>query len=323
MTMQRLAKGALQLLIISLFVAAIVYFMRKYSADVSSVRQLSWQSIAQIGAWSFASYTTYAYAVYVVLIELGLKNLRPAGWIRIYFLSRLVNFFVIQGGNLYRLLILKKKYGFSYTNSIGVTVFLIWINVIVALLTSVVALATFDRAFDLFGISLLTWCVLLLAIAGTIPYFAVISARALGTTAFESSRIVQPLIGIAGFFVDMLNNGGFFAKVSALSAAHFYLFVGVNYVSFHSIGIPLELPVVCLYTTAFVFSRYINVVPGNLGVSELIGGLISEQMGVGFGNGLLVAGIVRVVEVMMILLAGLIYGKFAIFEYFSNRHTPG
>jgi len=108
-----------------------------------------------------------------------------------------------------------------------------------------------------------------------------------------------------------------------LSAAHFYLFVGVNYVSFHSIGIPLELPVVCLYTTAFVFSRYINVVPGNLGVSELIGGLISEQMGVGFGNGLLVAGIVRVVEVMMILLAGLIYGKFAIFEYFSNRHTPG
>jgi len=320
MTMQgRLAKSVFQLLIIALFVVAIIYFMRRYSADISSLRNLSWQSIAVIGAWSFVSYTTYAYAVYVVFIDLGLKNLGPIGWIKIYFVSRLVNLFVIQGGNLYRLIVLKKKYGFSYTNSIGVIAFLIWINALVALLSSVVALGTFERSFILYGFSLYTWCVLLVVAAASVPLFAVLAARMLRASSLESSRLVQPILSIAEFFIETVRKYSFFAKIAALSAAHFCFFVGVNYFTFSAIGQTLDLAVVCIFTTAFVFTRYINIVPGNLGVSELVGGLISEQMGVGFGNGLVVAGIVRMVEVLMIVLAGMIYGKFAVFEYFSNR----
>lgn len=315
-------KVVAQLLVIAMFIAAIAYFMRTYSADISSVRNLSWHSILYIGAWSFVSYTTYAYAVYVVLIELGLKNLGPVGWIRIYFVSRLVNFVVIQGGNLYRLIILKKKYDFSYTNSIGVTAFLIWINAFVALLLSVIALATFRERLDLYGVSLLAWSMALMFAAGLVPLIAVFSVRMLRAAALDDFRITRHVISIAEFFTDSVRKGGFFAKVTALSATHYCLFVGVNYVCFQAIGEPLDLPVVCIFTTAFVFTRYINVVPGNLGVSELVGGLISEQLGVGFGNGLIVTGIVRIVEVLMILLAALIYGKVAIFDYFSNRQEP-
>jgi len=317
--MQRVIKNAFRILAFLLLIAAIAYFMRKYSADISNVRNLSWTSIGLISIWSFASYTTYAYAVYIVLVDLGLKGLRPVGWIRIYYVSRLVNFFVMQGGNLYRLIMLKKNYGFSYTNSIGVTAFLIWINASVALLSSAIMLSTFDESFDLYGISLRAWCIALLLAAITVPLIASSAGRMMRRPANELHRFARPILVIAEFFVETIKKKTFFAKVTALSAAHYFLFIGVNYVSFTAIGVPLDLPVVCLYTTALVFTRYINVVPGNLGVSELVGGLVSEQMGVGFGNGLVVAGIVRIVEVIMIVIAGLIYGKFAVFEYYSNR----
>ena len=73
--------------------------MRKYWADMSSLQHLSLPDILIIDAWSFVPYAAYAYAVYVVFVSLGLKNLGPFAWLRIYFVSRLVNFFVTQCGN--------------------------------------------------------------------------------------------------------------------------------------------------------------------------------------------------------------------------------
>jgi uncharacterized membrane protein YbhN (UPF0104 family) len=318
----RLLKGAVQLLVIAFFVVAILYFMRRYSADVSNLQHLSWKSIVTIGAWSIASYTTYAYAVYVVLIKLGLKNLGPLDWIKIYFVSRLVNLFLVQGGNLYRLIILKKRFNFSYTNSIGMTVFLIWINAIVALFISMMALATLRRNPELLGVSLTAWSLVLFIAAACVPMVAAGILRVIRVSTFHKTRVVQHFTCIAEFFAESARANRFFVKVTMLSATHYCLFVGVNYACFQAIGQPLEVPVVCVFTTAFVFTRYINVVPGNLGVSELVGGLISEQLGVGFGNGLIVTGIVRIVEIVIILLAAMIYGKFAIFDYLSSRQEP-
>ncbi len=312
-------KITLQLCAIALFVFAIVYFMRKYSADISSLQHLSLPDILIIGAWSFVSYTAYAYAVYVVFVDLGLKDLGPFAWLRIYFVSRLVNFFVTQGGNLYRLVLLKKKHNFSYTNAIGVTAFLFWINALIALIVSIYFLAGFERKLYLYGVSLLNWSMLVVLVLLLGPLLIVWSIQPFRESSIWRSRMLRPFVIIADFFIATVRNGGLLARLTILSIVHFLFFVGVNYFSFRAIDQPIDVAVVCFFTTAFVFTRYINVVPGNLGVSELVGGLISEQMGIGFGNGLIVSGIVRIVEVMMILLIGLIYGKFVAFNYFARR----
>lgn len=312
-------KLTLQIVVIAIFLLAIVYFMRKYSADISSLRQLSLIDIIVIGAWSFVSYTAYAYAVYIVFIDLGLKKLGPITWLRIYFVSRLVNFFVTQGGNLYRLILLKKKYDFSYTNTIGVTVFLIWVNVLLAVLLSVYALTRMEKGFEIAGLSLLRWCILLTAVLAVIPPLVMLFASLVRTSRAAQFRVVLPFLNVAEFFVATLQKFRLLATILVLSVVHFCFFVGVNYFSFRAIGQVIEIEVVCVFTTAFVFTRYVNVVPGNIGVSELVGGLVSEQMGVGFGNGLIVSGIVRMVEVLMILLTGLIYGKFVALSFFRQR----
>lgn len=311
-------KITLQAILIALFVLAIVYFLRKYSADISNLKQLSLVDIALIGAWSFVSYTAYAYAVYIVFIDLGLKNLGPGTWLRIYFVSRLVNFFITQGGNLYRLFVLKKNYGFSYTNTVGVTVFLIWINAAIAVLASAYALNGLEYDFQFSGLSLLWWCALLLIGLMTAPLIAILLTDRRWMASIAGHKFVVPFLHVAEFFTNTIKNIRLFAVITILSVIHFCFFLGVNYFSFRAIGQQIDIGIVCVFTTAFVFTRYINVVPGNLGVSELVGGLMSEQMGVGFSNGLIVSGIVRMVEVLVILLTGLVYGKILALSFFRR-----
>lgn len=311
-------KVTLQAITIALFILAIVYFLRKYSADISNLKMLSALDIVVIGAWSFVSYTAYAYAVYIVFLDLGLKKLGPIAWLRIYFVSRLVNFFITQGGNLYRLLVLKKNYNFSYTNTVGVTGFLIWINAAIALLASVYALNGLELDFQVGGLSLLWWCAYLLVGLMVVPLLAILLADRSRMASIAGYKLAAPFLQVAEFFTSTIKNIRLFAIVTTLSVIHFCFFLGVNYFGFRAIGQQIDLGIVCVFTTAFVFTRYINVVPGNIGVSELVGGLMSEQMGVGFSNGLIVTGIVRMVEVLVILLTGLIYGKILAVAFFRR-----
>lgn len=312
-------KIILQVTTIAVFVLAIVYFMRKYSADISNLKALTAIDVLVIGCWSLGSYLAYAYAVYIVFIQLGLKGLGPWAWFRIYFVSRLVNFFVTQGGNLYRLLVLKKKYGFSYTNTVGVTGFLIWINAVIAVLAAVLLLSGMAEDYQVAGISLLVWCLLLLAALVGVPPLVLRLVRQGRKSRLSEFRMAKPFFQVAEFFNATLSNTRLLTAITALSVVHFCFFVGVNYFSFHAIDQQVGIGPVCVFTTALVFTRYINIVPGNLGVSELVGGLMSEQMGIGFSSGLIVSGIVRMVEVVMILVTGLIYGKFLALSSFKSR----
>jgi uncharacterized membrane protein YbhN (UPF0104 family) len=311
-------KLAIQIAVIAVATWMIFYFMREYASDISNLRNLSVADVLLIGAWSFVSYTAYAYAVFVALISLGLKKLGPYDWIKIYFVSRLANLFVTQGGNVFRLLVLKKKYGFSYTKSTGVTGFLLWVNALIALLASLVVLAGTEKTSFMLGLSIFDWFVfitLVLLVGPPATAWAIISFR---DSPVWESRFLRPVSDMARFFVATLRNLAVFSRITLLSIVHFIFFVGVNYFTFRAIGQPIGLAAVCLFTTAFVFTRYVNVVPGNLGISELVAGIVSEQMGVGFGNGLLVSGIVRIVEVVMILLIGALYGKVLAYNYLRN-----
>lgn len=311
-------KIAIQLLAIVLLALMIVYFMRKYSSDISNIQHVSLSDILLISVWSFVSYSAYAYAVFVVLVAVGLERLGPVGWLKIYFVSRLANLFVTQGGNVFRLVVLKKKYGFSYTNSIGVTAFLVWINALVALLASTYFLAEIDQSIAIGGLGLWYWSVLAALMLLIVPPAIAFAIFQRQESPIWQTRLLNPFGKVAEFFVSTVRDAALLSKVTLLSVVHFCFFLGVNYFTFKAIGQPIDLEAVCFFTTAFVFTRYVNIVPGNLGVSELVGGLTSELMGVGFGNGLLVSGIVRIVEVIMILFIGLVYGKFLAINYLSK-----
>jgi len=135
------------------------------------------------------------------------------------------------------------------------------------------------------------------------------------------AKVLEPFSKISDYFVATMTNYRLMMQITALSSIHFVFFVAVNYFSFRALGQEVDITGVCFFTTAFVFTRYINIVPGNIGLSELVGGLVSEQLGTGFGGGLLVAGIVRMVEVITIVILGLFYGNSLVLDYFRDRQN--
>jgi len=143
------------------------------------------------------------------------------------------------------------------------------------------------------------------------------------TAAFWNFRIPQLIANVSRYFTDITKDSSLIGKTIFLSSIHFFFFAGVNYFAFYAIGYPIGIAETCFFTTAFVFTRYVNIVPGNIGLSELVGGLVAEQLGIGFGNGLLVSGIVRMIELLMIMIFSLFYGKFLLLDYFRNRPKAG
>jgi hypothetical protein len=63
-----------------------------------------------------------------------------------------------------------------------------------------------------------------------------------------------------------------------------------------------------VFYALFKLSFYINLTPGNLGVQEVVWGKLSELMGIGMAQGVLVSAFVRVVSTGVILVLGIALG---------------
>jgi len=87
------------------------------------------------------------------------------------------------------------------------------------------------------------------------------------------------------------------------------LFALSMYVLFHSMSSELSFTNVFLFTNIFLLSRLVNIVPGNIGVTELICGYTSDWLGGTLGSGLIVAGVFRVLNYFLSIFFGVIYSK--------------
>ena len=87
----------------------------------------------------------------------------------------------------------------------------------------------------------------------------------------------------------------------------FTFYVGATYVSFLAIHIQTDVVKSALFTLTLILSRTINIIPGNIGLTELICGCMSQSLGETLGSGVIVSGIFRVIEyVTMAVCAGLL-----------------
>lgn len=298
------ARRVVQLIVVLGFFGLIVYFFRKYSADLSAIRNLSVLDIANIGLWLFISYTAYAWSQYIVLRDLGLKSLGAWRWLQIYYVSRAMNFVIIQGANLYRMLILKHQYGFSLANSVGVTAYILWLNAIAALSIAALALpALLDSEMPpayatiavIVGLTALPIIVTLLI------------GRSLELPMWQN-RFTEPVAKIVRFFNASYAKPLLNLRLFGFNVVNFIFFAGAIYFSFRALDADVPVLATLVFSAAFILTRYVSIVPGNIGLSELVSGLVAEMLGTGFGAGLLVAAVIRVVELLLIGTLGVANG---------------
>ncbi len=90
----------------------------------------------------------------------------------------------------------------------------------------------------------------------------------------------------------------------------YFLFFNVN----------VDLPALALFYALFKLGTFIVLTPGNIGVQEVAWGILSEIMGIGMAQGVLVSVFIRVVATCSIFVLGITLGGMDLLQH-RNEYT--
>jgi hypothetical protein len=265
-----------------------------------------------------------AYKLFVMLNWLGLRNMGFAKWVRVFVASRFANFYVTQGANAYRAIRLKKDYSFSYSGSVGVAAVITCFDVASTLLVTGLLVLGATGFKSLAGLLLLGGAVGVVSPLLVLPPLvrrlspAGAPPRA-GWLGWAEGRMRVLAEVVARCTKDLRT----MAFISGMTIAVYLALLGGTAVCLAAFGRDVSMFDAALLTSVLVLSRAINIVPGNLGVSELLTGvsagvLMDEAM-----YGVMISAIFRIIDFAVIGSAFLAFGLERAIRRARDREPQG
>lgn len=244
----------------------------------------------------------------LVLERCAGRGIGAAPFLRLYVLGRFLNQVVPQAGNVYRALALKSGFGVSYTSYVASLVSFAWLGTLFNLLASATALAVVAPRLRVAGLPAAALVVGLALVVAAGPPAA---ARALGAVGARSGRLgwlrdkAAEALDLA---VSGLRDARFLARLGGGSVLVFAAAVAAVAASAHALGLRAGLGDIVLYQVAMQLSYVATLTPANLGVTEIGIGLLAREMGLGMGEGILLAALLRVTATLALLALALPLG---------------
>lgn len=248
------------------------------------------------------------YKIHAILKRTGLDHLSFQDWFKIFSISRLANIYLPQGGNLYRSTVLKKKYNFSYTHSIGLISMLTWLEItLIMLLLTFISLKPTILHEPLEQQSLVLF-VITFGI-GTFPFLLYKMMLTLLSNKIEGTWIYKRLEAMIKMFLLVITSPPFIIRIISITILIFAFYFFLTYVCFKALNIPITFWAGAIFTAILLFSKSFNIVPGNIGLQEIILGEIAFAAGWGKGEGIVVSTVIRITEYIIILTLSLAVSK--------------
>jgi uncharacterized membrane protein YbhN (UPF0104 family) len=231
-----------------------------------------------------------------VFRHVGLRGISHVAWFRVFIFARILNMIIGQSGNVYRALRLKRGWSFTYTNTVSCYAGFAWLDMLLNTFLMSVALLIWDPEMRLAGVSalLLSSSFFFLLLIG-LPIVALAGRRIRAGMPNESGAFGK-LFRNAGEAMRALANIRLLLTISLIGLASFFLQLLTVYGAFLSLGRSPGLANLVIFVCVIRFSTLIMLTPGNLGVLEVACGYLSSAMGMDMSQGLLVAGVLRVVS---------------------------
>ena len=207
----------------------------------------------------------------------------------------------LSGGTVGKAIYLRRKYTFPYMTFIAATSAVALSNLNLAALMGAIAILaigysshSLPAVFLIFFISVnLLFCFLLFS-----P----------GKVKTCNWKILGRLSGIAEGLDLIRRDSKLLIKISFLLFLSLLLSTAELALSYAAFSIDISLAEVILIDTISTFSGMMKILPANLGIYEGSVAFSSQMLGVGLKEGLLAAGLVRVVSLLVMLIFGLIFG---------------
>ena len=250
------------------------------------------------------------FKLFRILKTLDIHNLSLWKWLQIFAISRFVNFHITQGGTIYRSVALKQRYNFTYAKTLGLIFFNHWFEVILLSTISIAALAQTDllnqlqsKVVSIQNLSLLV--LLLLVLPFGLKTFL---------DKFSSSRIKQSWLGnrchaLVDTIHQQTSNPQLLLEFIVYTLSTTVLYTLCVWILFGAIDVQLNFVQILFFSTILLLSRSINIVPGNLGVAEIICGQVTYALGINIGSGMIISGLFRVLNYIILGILTLIFRK--------------
>jgi uncharacterized membrane protein YbhN (UPF0104 family) len=248
------------------------------------------------------------------------SNVRiPAGeWYKIFLLGRFLNTAIPQLGNIYRGVKLKQNYNISYTHYIGSLASFAWIEISINLIFALIIILLTNRQLQIAGLDawLFLTALIILVIAGPIIADAVIRLFKVQnkTLVWIHSRLSL----VFSTAVTSIKDSSYILSITATTLLAFIITTTMFHVCFLSINVPINITATMVFLAVLKIADVIVVTPGNIGVREIIFGIVTEQIGLSMIEGILASTILRVLGSLLIFIIGTSLGGIGILRQRSE-----
>ena len=263
---------------------------------------------ATIGSWFVISVlmatNTIIFGTRVkhVIERAGGVRLSWLWWQRVFVNSFALNSVMPQSGAAYRAYELKAAYDLAFVNYVRAYYFIAWLGVLMILLLSTLLLALMSISPIVGGLNAMH---VALGAAAALLSAPIVAFQLMPKIIPESGKLGhwrRMLEDTYTFTVECLHDRRFTMKFVLLSVCTVVIDMAILVLSIGALGfvVPLEVAVL-IYVLNSVFGLT-RITPGNIGVQELVFGVVGHQAGVSVADGIMISLFMRILRVLAVIL---------------------
>lgn len=307
-------KKALRFLLLFASTGYIIYFFFKNKSTIDVAFSIDSNILISIILLQLLFIALQSWQFLIVIKKCTGTALPYFAWMRIFVLGRFLNLVFSQAGNIYRGIQLKQKYGIAYTRYISVFASITWIDTCINLLFAIAVILITDLSLQI-G-QFVAWktltILLILCILG--PILLEVIFNIIPTDKGKTTLIHTKLIEVLHATVANIYDLKFLLKIFTLSFLLFIRTVIAFHLYFAIFNIPVSLTVLAIFNALFKLCIFVVLTPGNIGVQEVVWGHLSKQVSIGMGQGILIAGFIRVVSSAVLIITGIAFGGISLLK---------
>ena len=322
-------KRPVQNIIAVVCVVYIVVFIIRNRHEIQHALNLRPLIIAALSILLIIDLAVNALRMKIVMEKCSNAKIPAGGWYKIFILGRFLNTVIPQLGNLYRGITLKQNHNISYTNYISSLASFAWMEISINLIFALIIALLTNHQLQIAGID--AWLFLsgmaILVIAGPIVADAVIRLFKVQNKAL--AWIHSKLSHVFSTAVTSLKDISYIVSIVSTTLFAFAIVTTMFRVCFLSINIHISITATVVFLAVLKVADVVVITPGNVGIREIIFGIITQQIGLTMMDGILASTILRILGTILVFILGTSLGGIGILqrrrEYSAQiqQKTPG
>lgn len=228
-------------------------------------------------------------------------NLVFKEWFGLSVLTAMANYLTpFRGGASVKAIYLKRRRGFPYSTFLSTLaanyiILIITASILGCLVSELISFTheTFAWKIPLFFIAVGAMTILFLFFSPVVPA--------------SNNRMLRILRNILEGWDRIRKDRALVLKVAGILTLNYFL-IGMQLIfAYRAFSIQVPFLPVFLMGILSGFSIFLSITPGNLGIQEAIIATLSELMGIGFSSGLIAAGLIRAVNIILVFSLGPVF----------------